>query len=607
MLVTPDDALIVDEAGRPVWGVAEHHVRAIVETGALAGFDLDLIEPGKVRRVELKETTFGDVVALGWRAAKVARMYAHLTGRSWSVSTTRGAAYLALAHAQVLVSRGALTSDFLDHIARIGRRGTPGILMAADECSLVGQALSRSAASVMDAADQSRSIVEIHPLLRPEDETPGSAALPHKRTLARIGLGGGASVLSLYTHSDGLDADLGHGLVLCPKDDEWLAAAAAHPRRPGCCSTGWCYRRNRSLEDDRIDEDLIHPASIRARAVILDACIGVLPDDSIIPYELGLGARLLSSSTIGGLITSWRPAITAPSQTEMMVQLLLSGETLGRAVASHNLAAEEEKTGHFLVLFGDPKLRVVKAKATLPTQSRRARLALTIRRSAEQPKPAAVPVWPMRSMLEALSTTAGPVPDEIDVAGEARSALAALDSAADREVDDDAGETGRRARHLVVKVLSHVSRLSEFWLPAADRAHLVMQPKTCDGCSNSVLHYRVDGGIHETDARELAICPRCAFVSDAPLGSNARLFLHRGAVELALDVDGPASAVLTQWCRPPHTTRRWKWPSLSDERLERFFHLPATLPAVPVVLTATIVTRDNFYSCSRAIHGAEVL
>lgn len=76
----PPDRLLVDPDGRPTWPAAPDERAALERIAELFGFHLG-VAPST--RPAPEPSGDGLVVSLGDECAPLARLYAHLTGRSW--------------------------------------------------------------------------------------------------------------------------------------------------------------------------------------------------------------------------------------------------------------------------------------------------------------------------------------------------------------------------------------------------------------------------------------------------------------------------------------------------------------------------------------------
>ncbi|WP_434420359.1 hypothetical protein [Nannocystis pusilla] len=162
------------------------------------------------------------VVGLGVGAIEHARLYAHLTGRAceFAEDLERLAAF---PDAAVVVTTYAFVDErLLDQLYdRYPLTSAPGLIFSYDDADLSLQVLSRAAARHCSHRHFDHRRVDINTNIEfgahmaPEFSIVGAQATPAE---FRRALASGAGLLTLYSHSDGIDAYLRDGLVLCPME-----------------------------------------------------------------------------------------------------------------------------------------------------------------------------------------------------------------------------------------------------------------------------------------------------------------------------------------------------------------------------------------------------
>ncbi len=203
--------------GYPVWLIqnAEER-RALSRVTKLFGARTETVraKPGAVEPCQER------VVALGEDVREEAALYAHLTSRQLEVVEQPLDLNTSDLPAVLVVKPSRLSVEFLDQVyAPVPREAVPGIICAEDRGDLHRQVLIRSAAaSLCGALERARvDVLPTVPVGRHRASTYellGNQASPEELHEA---LGAGSGVLTLMTHSDGIDAYLGP-LVLCPMD-----------------------------------------------------------------------------------------------------------------------------------------------------------------------------------------------------------------------------------------------------------------------------------------------------------------------------------------------------------------------------------------------------
>src|SRR5262249_46838683 len=146
-------------------------------------------------------------------------LYAHLTRRRYCAVKDRDALRVLSRLAVVVTTPSHLVSDLLEQLyARNSRTAAPGIICAADPEGLRKQVLTRAASALL-CGPASFPWIDFHPLVAlnsmifDDREIYGGKATERDVLAA---LGKGAGVLTVVTHSDGIDAMILPTLSLCP-------------------------------------------------------------------------------------------------------------------------------------------------------------------------------------------------------------------------------------------------------------------------------------------------------------------------------------------------------------------------------------------------------
>ncbi len=592
-------ALLASAAG-PVWPVDSVSLELLRALGRTLGFSIRVMADAQLNREPLEPTRTSEVVALSSDLASVARLYAHLTRRAWRVvDGPEGLGEVSEGAVLVVGTSGFLGSDVLDALTAPPQSVAPGLLYSSSARGLLHQALIRSAAAVLGGDDECPR-VDVLPILnvavrRGADRTViGSGASAEELRTALTTCRG---VLTVFTHSDGLDADLGPHFVLCPVDDTWLSAETE--REPPCRVSGQCYRLRRPLTAAASAGRFVHPSSLAARAFIFNACIGVMPKDLNHDPRMGMGFRLLDNPGLATVFTSWRPALTTPGDTELLTRLLVAGVTAGEAVAHHNRAHHDRGTGHRLALFGDPECRVT----TLVSEQidRDALAQVKLGRQLHEPFRFPGEQGAQLSLLLAC----------FDAGDHARAgSLPTMDRSVVRAAVEGIGRfqsapspgSGAEMRRSVVAALASRGRFCDMWLRSAASSRVVGHAP-CVGCQNTLLRYEIAIAIDGVEARELELCPKCGFSRDLPSGMQADVMVTpTGDVTLDFDPgDEPCELALTVQYRWPEETQVTAWPMLGG-RPRRQASCGA-LMNLPVWVTVTMMVGTRVLLVSRSLRG----
>jgi hypothetical protein len=611
--VGPPDRLLVDGGGKPVWPVTAAEAAQLHATGAAFGF-----APREVDASEVDDEPAGAgmVIGLGADSAPLARLYAHLTHRSWAPLERLDELPSPDGFDVLVTSQRCLTSPLLDALYSPELERAPGLVHAVGHQALRLQVLARSAAAAI-GGDPACHRIDVFPFADIDREQLGaSTALGAATSRADLvaAFGEGHTVLTVCSHSDGIDADLGPHLVMCPMDTTWQQWTGGNP--PTCQVTDQCYRLGRPIADVAGSGLLLHPREIAARAFIFNACVGVMPTDSTCDPDFGLGVGLMANHRIGALLTSWRPTLGRPDSTELLARSLMDGMPVGTALAQHNALHESLETGHRLCLFGDPDLRVVPgqpdllAKRDLPGTggtSSPPRLSDPVPRRSPESQIALV-----RACLTGEDKPRpGSTPSLASMPEEMADALSAIDAyeasltapAGSPPPPADAGTAMRRA---VADLIAQRGRFCDIWLRHASESRMLALVPRCDGCTNSTVRYEVDFELSAIEPRQLEICPRCGFTRDLPTGFEMGVQVDpSGLVRLDASLHGESWAgALTTQHRWPLPTRARPWPAGPDGLPVQELRLLDRLEPAPMVVTVTIVAGTRVLLASRAVRFA---
>jgi len=400
----------------------------------------------------------------------------------------------------------------------------------------------------------------------------------------------GADLLSIITHSDGLDADLGTNLILC-------GAQAAPPladlaRAPRCVVTGRCHRQSIAAADDRrglypapetlptvaramASGDLLFPDEIAARVLVFHVCWGLLPPSPALDNMWGVIPGILASAAVGSIVTTWQAEVTAPAHVMQLVDSLASGASLGEAVRSHNANPGARARGNRLCLLGDPLTRIVRPRAAPPSESRP-----RSRRTTERPDF-------VSAYLElATAKLAGPLHDlGLETKAVYDRYLAAKDEA-----------TGDRARRAVIEFVCRRGPLiSQDWLaigrvlPAAAGAFL------CPVCMAPARMVQAQVSGVPRCRRTIVNCPRCSIARDVPTDFPLEA-VRIGTGAMALFGSLPAAHWDAAILLDPilHSERRHSWwPRRTDGKPNEIFELPGDWPPGHMFIATVLMVRNE--------------
>lgn len=529
---SPKADRLVNESNSPVWPVRnESEYAALIKY--CNTFGIALLEtsgnPGETRCGK------GIVLGLGNEVRREAQLYGHLTQRRVIYSTDAGPDTISAAEVLVTTPRH-LNKAVIERLYTVNRRrSAPGIICAADQGDLLEQVLIRSAAS--------RPAFCIH---TPQVDFYPGAPIAKRIIAGRTILGGiatpdtisdvlkaGAGLLTIVAHSDGIDADFGP-LVLCPlteRHNNDLSTA------PACLPSNICHRLNLTRTEAMATGRLFPPDHITAHILLLRICHGVFLYPSLVDPVWALSSRLATSATIGAIVTSWGQLLSSIRDAEPLVDDVVAGETIGRALARYNRLPQIIRSGQQLCLLGDPRTRCHTQAALSDSQTQTPSQIMKIGEplsyakegSSGDPQPDYMGVSFLRAYLREQMKLESMRPAFV----EAYSSVEQYewDSWNGVPLENVEGASGRRMRECVMNaIFLSGSRLSKFWDRFTESVTTTKNDELCVTCGQlsvtNIARLRIPGA----DARRRKSCVRCGEVEDAPLTSPRLLIGQSGTV-----------------------------------------------------------------------------
>ncbi len=516
--------------GRPVWPIRDDGealaLRRMTELmgGRLAVVDATTTAPPAL---DLERR----VVALGPGLQEEARLYAHLTGRRDGGIVRDAAEVIGLGNVDVIVTLREHIDDALLERLYSGDEDRPavGLVFAEDASKLRVQVLARSAAAVIATpiairrldmvASAGVAVTDIAPDWR---LVGGKSSAP----AVRDALADAVGVLSVVTHSNGVDAFLSEEVVLCPMDqdvgDAWDRALA-----PTCKTNGYCFRKKVDIREALASGQLLAPSELRARVLVAGICFGLRPPPSTNAPLWSLSRRFVEDLRVGALVAGWEIVTGTHLATDVLTADLSAGEAVGIALGRHNRRQAADRLFR-MALVGDPRC----------TPSTRApRLELATISVPPDDATLATTRFAQLGFLRALATLA-PAEREGGARGEgaddrapvlaalARYELALLRQAPLEGGDDAPGPAMRTAM---------LDFLAARWtnptgVATALRGRIHVQPtERCSYCDRSLQVLHVDH-VLPIAARRVALCANCGIVEDVPVGRRLVLDLDVGPV-----------------------------------------------------------------------------
>lgn len=574
--------------GDPVWPVANEAEFSLLSRFAdkFGGFVAEASE----LRAEVNSASKGVVLVLDPHLEDDARLYAHLTSRYTRLATgsaDRDAGLkladdgsLDLSDVEILfLAPAQLTIDFLRELYASSRRFAPGLVIGRSDAKLRQHLLIRTAATRITPR-RGLSLLEfsVH-ASGPQEFVEGHKRFGQEAAKAelRAALMAGSEILSLQTHSDGIDAFFGKTLSLCPIDHSVLAGAAN--RRPYCVETQKCFRHNLSLEEVIQSDYLISPSQIAGRVLILFVCYGVLGERGVADRWYSLLTSLLNSPTIGAVIATW--GVIAPSHNALrtLYRALATSGTLGSAVAKFNRSADAAQSNVTFAVFGDPGIRLSSSTRTILKKLTIAPKPCGKASTRREQRTAASDI----AFLSSYMTNAAlncpesllPIMNVALQQAETYKHLL-LNGMAVEGFPSSPGPPLRKA--LTEFLIRRGVTISIDWLNLAECRRKVGL-HVCQGCNANATRYRAPLRGPGSHARELIYCGNCGVIRDAPWGFSAALIFDGDRkLSIAGDVPNGWSATLRLGSQNDSESRGFPWPIDPSGSLHPSFDIPSEGP-----------------------------
>lgn len=348
------DALLAHN-GAPVWPVGcPEDAAALADLAAVFGSSVEEVDATPASGPEEGPL----IIGLTKRVSVAGRLYAHLTSRTYR--TIASITDLpTINDVRVLICLfDDLTPDLFDVLERYADHHCHiGIISAATPRELLVQVRLRAAARHLSREYRPRHDgrarwIDLLPAISLGDHRAGDRWVlgSHaSRSGILASLAHGADILRVVTHSDGIDADLGAGLALCDlRQHVDVTDAISAPR---CAVTGICHRAEPPRVVAECDH-LVSPDIIRCGIAIWQVCLGVLDGTTGVDAAWGIGRKLITSPTIGAVITTSDFVMTGPLLTEGVISQIAKGMPIGQALDEHHRSTTA--LSHRLFIFGDP-------------------------------------------------------------------------------------------------------------------------------------------------------------------------------------------------------------------------------------------------------------
>ena len=566
---------LVNCSGRPVWPVVSRDdLRSL--SAALGAFGVPAVESRDAMPAVAAPESVEQVVAIHEQCAQAAKLYAHLTSREYGGCFSSiheiPTALLRGTHVIVCFTRSLTHELVLKVISHTD--GLCGLVAAPDCASLLRRVLLSSALAGLSGTSPIR-YAEVSPT------TPLTPSIEAGRLvvgassgarLTRLAVGFGAGVLSLNAHSDGVDANLGDELVVCP------AFSASEVRDSldllPCVRDDVCRRHHLAL--DQFRSRALEPESIAAGLLIWNACYALLEPRSVDP-TWNLLTRLNSNPRIGAIVSSWGVGIYDRSQHEHLADLLEAGLPAGEALRRYNRTDSVRRLRQEMFLLGDPR--------TLAPRLRSAESRTAVGPSAIQPTVQSKPRTIVPDAVSELCLLRNAfafekeraVPEKKGLVCDVLDAIVQRELAASTDAPDGLLlELEDRLRNLVLEYLLGKGRFLGMWCNFASAEASSASIETCTRCGNVARKTSATLRLHVQAHRELLVCALCGEVVDRPAALPWTIDIS-GDGRCALSRNFPSERILVRtlrWSQSPRYGDRQDWPVDSSGQFERRFEIP---------------------------------
>jgi hypothetical protein len=592
MTESPANVLLAIEAvscrfyqkdGQPVWPVRNARERdALERMVSTLGGKVEFIDRADEKLLIGPEL----VVGLGAGAHDHARLYAHLTRRN-CVEIERIEELNEIPRAAVVVTTFAHVNERLFDLLydRAPMIAAPGVIFSYADENLPLQVLARSAALYCSHTNFQWRRVDVNPIIdfgvemSPEYSFVGGRAEPAE---FREALSCTAGVLTLYTHSDGIDAYLRKDLVLCHIE----SANSSELLPPSCVQSGICHRCSRPISEVLGTNLLLAPETVKAHVFIYCVCWGLYPPQGVHSPAFSLSRRFLQSFTIGALLTSWEINIQSLPVTARLFHDVARGLPLGEALALHLSSEEARGSHHKLCLIGDPSIRLSQSNIQDPLEG--------IQAFKKPPGPSQrcmAGLGLLRLMVHHYAKPGDSSSNVLTTIAEYETMLAGASRY-------DPGLAGRFRCAMVEYLASQDTMLSKSWTQFASETQVLPEKLPCPICGRRTIARVSNLRFPDAVSRRETMCPSCGSIQDSPVDCKMWMTVERdGWIRLHGALPGSHwHARITIERFFTRETYGWEWPAAPAGEPLRSFQVPEPWPVVPFRLSVIMVFGDSEFS-----------
>lgn len=583
---------LATEQQTPVWPVRHESDLTVLRTIARS-FGGTITPCKNVKRRRLSGA--GVVIALGQDVAGEAELYAHLTLRECVVVSGLKDISRLPGSDVVIATEDKIDESLLEMLYEDGTQASAtGLIYAPTLAQLRQQVLLRSAAAYLCRRGLDSpsppvqridflSTTELGHAVLQDWQLLGTKATIEEATQA---LSVGAGVLSLVSHSDGVDSPLSSEAVLCAIQDARADAPLAGA--PACVVTGVCHRRREPIAVALASGGLVFPSVIQARIMVADVCWGLLPPLDVIHPAWGLGRRLLENHSIGAFITCWEIMRSSVQLIAPLVDAIADGTPVGESLAEQQASARWKKFGRRMCLIGDPRVCIPRPSEPVSLSN----LLPTTGPEVRSLKTGALEF--LRAYITlARKNVGGTYEDYSD------SVLAALGEYQEAlwtgaELEGAPEAPGPRLRQAFMNfAFGRFSVAYPIWQQFADD-WAVLAPQRCYACQRIAVTLKFYLCIPGASARRVTNCQSCGTIEDVPVGTHLTFSVSPdGEVKLNGELpSGHCVGGLMLETSMPDERRVFPWPGDSRGNLAPTFRVSPPWPEGPIRVSVFIISES---------------
>lgn len=600
----PASPYLVNTAGSVVWpaaGSAETDLRQLAD---LFGCSVTVTR-GLPCPTDSRIYGIEDVVAIGDQFVhSSAKLYAHLTQRKYRAVASTQELIGGTVPSVLVTQHRYISHELLDYLYAPGTGSFPGIIMADQPDLLTRQILTRSAAAHLCGPVLQSRITYIPAAELQFQSSPRQEILGRNAAAGEVerALRGSAGVLSVSTHSDGIDAYLTDQVTLCPLDR--IPLAADLQKAPACVGTGYCHRSDMPVEQAWKTGRLTNMDALRSRVLVWNVCNGVISGSDklgqVLDGRWGLIPRMLESTWIGAVLTTWFQTVSSPLQIDPLVASIAAGVPIGEALSDFSESPYAKDSGIRLCIFGDPRVALPP-----PACDSVAYATVPIRPGIARPARGTVRIDKVTGDANFLRRWLGLVSQPHRAPESRDSALAAVAKIDTYLLEIEGGATtpsaersGKAMREAVAAHLGCFGSLaSRTWLQLVAPPALITPPRPCFGCGLPTNSYEAHARTGDFPPRRIGICPGCGIVEDVPLNSELKLEYDEsfGACLRGVGEPGNWTCRLVAESMGPRNHKSWSWPSVPGGGFPDRFRPPNPLPAGPLRMVAIFMSDAELF------------